>query len=862
MLHFLRRRFMAFYPNKLRAEPNSIIFVWLKYNKKMTKRYTLWHTLVLAIFSMASTYGQFPMMGQGQSPKITGKISGMVTDSSSSTAIEFAAVSIKKTGAKTELNGTITDSKGLFKFDEIAVGKYDITISFLGYQDKTISIETDGKKPDLNLGAVMLSPSNLLLTEVVIEGEAALIENKVDRLVYNAEKDISIAGGDASDVLRKVPLLSVDIDGNPSLRGSTNVRVLINGKPTGTMAGSIADALKMIPAEEIKTIEVITSPSAKYDAEGTGGLINIITKKRTIEGVNASVNTGINTRNISLNGNAGWKKRRLSLNGSLGGNYFIPQGGFTEFERVDQTPAGDRIFTQDGEFIGGRNTYNGTFSADYDINAYHNISSSVRVNNFSFFGDNIVDVNFIDPAIPLNQLYSRSSISRNGTTNVDWSIDYKRSYDTKGKEFTASAQISRGISLNRFTVEQSAELFPDIILAERSRNTGLNTEFTFQADYVHPLKAGNIETGAKGILRNINSRFNYEVKDFTSDTYFEDEARSNRFVYDQNVGAGYLSYNHRFNKNYETKAGIRYEYTDIVGEFEDENGGIVNQFHNFVPNFTLVRNLKNFRSLKLTYSRRIQRPSLFFLNPFTDQSDPRNIRRGNPDLQPEESDQVEIGYNGFFKNVVLNTTLYYRNTRDVIQSYLFIDSNGVSVNTFGNIGTNNSVGVNLFGQITLFSDWVIRGSFNGFYIVQEGRIVDDVLRNDDFQYNIFLNSTYQLKNGYAFEMFGVFNSQRVTLQGRNPAFSIHNISFKKDLWKKKGSIGINLTNPFARYLKFRQDLTGSDFRQSFTNAIPIQALGVNFSYRFGKTEFRNPMQPRKKGVNNQDLKNEEGGFNF
>jgi ferric enterobactin receptor len=827
----------------------------------MTIRLSLFIAYLIFVFN-SDLFAQFPMMGQGQSSKLTGKITGNIIDSTSSVPIEFAAISIKKSGAKSELTGTITDAKGNFKFDEIAIGKYEIVISFIGYQDKTIKLETDGKKPDLNLGSLVLIPSNILLNEVVIEGQAALIENKVDRLVYNAERDISIAGGDASDVLRKVPLLSVDIDGNPSLRGSSNIRVLINGKPTGTMAGSVSDALKMIPAEEIKTVEVITSPSAKYDAEGTGGLINIITKKRTVEGINASINTGINTRNISLNGNAGWKKRRFSLNGSLGSNYFIPQGGFTEFERVDRTELGDRIFKQDGSFLGGRNTYNASITGDYDINAYHNVSSSLRVNNFTFFGDNVVDVTFDDPALAIKQLYKRSSISRNGTTNVDWSVDYKRTFDAKGKEFTASAQLSRGLSLNRFSVEQSADAFPDIALTERSRNTGLNNELTFQADYVHPLKKGNLETGAKGILRTINSNFIYEVKDLFQDIYTRDNTRSNRFIYDQNVGAAYVSYNHRFNKNYEAKAGFRYEYTDIAGDFENSSIGISNAFQNYIPSFTLVRNLKNFRSLKLTYSRRIQRPSLFFLNPFTDQSDPRNIRTGNPDLGPEESDQVEIGYNGFFKNVVLNGALYYRNTRDVIQSYLYINPDGVSVNTFGNIGTNNSAGVNLFGQLTLFSDWVIRGSFNGFYIVQQGEIQGMNLRNDDFQYTIFLNSTYQLKKGYAFEMFGVFNSQRVTLQGRNPAFSIHNISFKKDLWKKQGSIGINLTNPFARYLKFTQELSGPDFTQSFTNAIPIQALGINFSYRFGKTEFRNPMQQRKKGVNNQDLKNEEGGFNF
>lgn len=819
-------------------------------------------TLWLGV-STQYAYAQFPgiMGGAGSTSKINGKITGTVIDSSSNSPVEFASVSIKKSGAKTELNGTLTDAKGGFKFDDIPIGKYEIYITFIGYQEKRLNIETDGKKPDFAAGNIFLIPTALQLSEVVIEGEAALIESKVDRLVYNAEKDISIAGGDASDVLRKVPLLSVDIDGNPSLRGSANVRVLINGKPTGTMAGSVSDALKMIPAEEIKSVEVITSPSAKYDAEGTGGIINIITKKRNIEGINGSINSGVNTRNVSQNASLGWKKRRMSINSSLGGNFFIPQGGFTTFQRNDDTPLGKRIFEQDGAFIGGRNTYNGNITVDYDINAFHNINSSLRVNNFTFFGTNDVSVLFNDPGMQIIQEYQRLSNNRNGTTNFDWTFDYKKTYDKKGQELSAGGQVSRGISRNRFEVEQMTELFPDIRLHDRSFNTGLNTEWTFQVDYTHPLKKGTFETGAKTILRHIDSRFIYEIKDlFGTGEFIQDDRRSNAFDYQQNVLAGYVSYNHKFNRTWESKLGFRYEFTDIFGNFVDGEFPVANQFHNYVPNFTLVRNLKNFRSLKFSYSRRIQRPSLFFLNPFTDESDPRNIRRGNPALEPEESDQFEIGYNGFFKNTIINGAVFYRNTRNVIQSILFINQEGISVNTFDNIGTADAAGINMFGQITLFSDLVIRGSFNGFFVVNKGVLLGERVRNDDFQYNIFLNATYQFNKGYAIDLFGLFNSQRVTLQGRNPAFSIHNIAFKKDLWNKKGSFGITMTNPFAKYLKFKQDLEGPDFFQTFTNAIPFRAIGFNFSYRFGKSELRNPFQRRQRG--NQDLKNEEGGFNF
>lgn len=830
----------------------------------MTKsNFYLISVFLFILFSSNIAAAQFPpMMGGNQGPKITGRISGNVIDSISKAPVEFATVSIKKQGGTVETGGTLTDQSGSFRLENISPAKYEITISFLGYNDVVLNdVETTGRKPDLNLGNISIAPNALLLNEVVVSGEASLIESKVDRLVYNAEKDISIAGGDASDVLRKVPLLSVDIDGNPSLRGSSNIRVLINGKPSGTMAGNVSDALKMIPAEEIKSVEVITSPSAKYDAEGTGGIINIITKKRNVEGMNGSVNAGLNTRNNSFNGNLGVRKGRMGINGSLGANLFTRRPGSTEFRREDQIAEGLRLLTQEGEFIGGRNTYNGNIGIDYDVNAFNNISSNFRVNNFTFFGDNNVDIFLNDPGIPLQLDYRRESESRSGFTNFDWTADYRRTFAKPQKEWTFGTQISRSNNINKFNVNQFSPAFPDFSLIERSDNLGHNTEFTFQTDFVQPYSKGLIETGAKAVLRNITSDFTTEIKDLDSDDFRVDNRRSNSFNYQQNVFAGYGSINYRFSQTLEVKTGLRWEMTDISGAFQNGELNVANQFHNFVPNFTISKTLKNFRTLKFSYSQRIQRPSLFFLNPFENAADPRNVTVGNPNLGAEVSDQVEVGFNGFFKGTVLNASMYYRYTKDVIQSFITVREDGVSVNSFGNIGYNNNVGVNIFGQVVLFSKLTIRGSFNGMYVIANGIINNEQLENRDFQYNIFSNATYQFGDTWSAEMFGVFNSQRVTLQGRNPAFSIYNFSVKKTFWNKKASLGLNFTNPFTRFLTFRQDLEGPTFLQYNINNIPFQAIGINFSWQFGKVEFKNPLQ-KKKGVGNEDLKQGEGGIGF
>lgn len=223
------------------------------------------------------------MMGGNQAPVLKGKVKGMLLDSVTGESIGFATLVLRKSGLKTDLDGVLSDDNGSWNFENVKTGKYDIVISFLGYEEKVLkNVETTLKNPDIDLGKIQLRPSAILLDAVEVKEERSLVENKVDRIVYNAENDASIAGGDATDVLRKVPMLTVDLQGNVSLRGSQNVRILINGKPSGMFSNNIADALKMFPADQIKKVEVITSPSAKYDAEGSGGIINIITSKQNI----------------------------------------------------------------------------------------------------------------------------------------------------------------------------------------------------------------------------------------------------------------------------------------------------------------------------------------------------------------------------------------------------------------------------------------------------------------------------------------------------------------------------------------------------------------------------------------------------
>ena len=332
--------------------------------------------LLLLTFTIKA---QFPGAGGAASPAITGKITGSIIDSTTREVVEFATIALRRTGSTKDINGTLTDEKGSFKLENVSAGKYTVIISFLGFNTKTITnIELTPKRPDANIGTVMLAPEGVALSEVTVEDQASLVENRIDKLVYNAEKDASSAGGSAVDVLQKVPMLSVDLDGNVSLRGSQSIRILINGKPSGMFSSNVADALKMIPADQIKSVEVITNPSAKYDGEGTGGIINIITKKKNAQGTSGSINSAIGTRQNNTFLNLGVRKGRFGLAGGCGSFWGWPGSGTNTLQRINYVNGLSVTTDEAGTNKTSRLGYFGNMNADYDFNAFNSISSTFR----------------------------------------------------------------------------------------------------------------------------------------------------------------------------------------------------------------------------------------------------------------------------------------------------------------------------------------------------------------------------------------------------------------------------------------------------------------------------------------------------
>ena len=469
--------------------------------------------------------------------------------------------------AKRPINGAITDDKGSFKLYNIKPGSYKLVITFVGdYKPKTVNpVVTTPSKPDNNVGNINIRPSATSLNEVTINSQGPIIENHIDKLVYNAEKDITNVGGNASDVLQKVPLVAVDINGNVSLRGDANVRVLINGKPSGAMSASLSDVLKTIPADQIKSIEVITSPSAKYDAEGSAGIINIITKSKNASGISGSVSGGIGTRQNNGNFNLNYNKNRFSISVNIGGNLTWPQTSVTNFSQsiTNDTSSVNQGYTRNSTIK--RYGSISSIQAGYDFNDYNNITSTFRYNrggfditgpqtnyaNNSTFGAASHDTSY-------SSNYNNSTVQHNLFDGFDWSVDYTHKFHKEGHELDLSAQWSHSIVNTNYT-----DIYTGVLPNQRGINDGTNNEYTLQLDYTLPIsKVLKFEAGGKTIIRRLNSDFDVYEPDLVTLNPFS----TNIYDYDQNVYAGYAVFTITLPKNYTLLVGSRFENTDITGD--------------------------------------------------------------------------------------------------------------------------------------------------------------------------------------------------------------------------------------------------------------------------------------------------------
>ncbi|MCC7299332.1 MAG: TonB-dependent receptor [Bacteroidia bacterium] len=819
-------------------------------------------TVLLAFsFVFISIVGaQYPSQGgPGMGGQMGYVLLGKAVDSALGLPLNLATTSITDANTGKVIDGGLTDSTGKIMFMLRQPGSYYLGVTAVGYGDfKSQKLVLSDSVRFLNLGMIQLSAQISAINGATVSADKPLIENKVDKLIYNASQDIISKGGSATDLLRKVPMVEVDMDGNVSVRGSQNIRVLINGKPSGIVSASIKDALRTIPSDQIERVEVITNPSAKYDAEGTAGIINIVLKASKLKGTSGNIHAGGGNRSGHLGAGISVQNGKTGYNFRLGGFYWRNVGeGVTDRSNTYSGINYQLLQTSNNRTFGGGP--HASIGLDHEFNKYSSmsVSATLRGNWNSTKSD--WETRSGIASLPLPLLYGRNTNNFNLTLGYDVTADYRKTFKKEGREWGLSAQYN-GNSQNTDYSANQTDSFLIEQYKEKSNNLGLNNEITLQTDFTEPIsKKLLMESGVKGILRKVTSTYSFDSFNFANKEYSSITARSNSFFYNQNVYGGYSQFTWQINSKYSARVGGRYEFTTYNGGRNDSNTEFTGQpYGNFIPFFNVNRSFGYTGFLRFNYTQRLQRPSLFYLNPYTNFSDPRNLTTGNPYLRAEVANNFELSAGKYTQKGGGSMNVYHRRVNNAIETMRTVDSMGVYQTTYGNVGSNRTTGMdlnlNLKGKM-----WML--SFNGsvgYVQIKSNQTTGLVagLSNSGITYSAGMYGFYKITTKWSMEGYARLNAPTFSLQGRTQNWYFHTLGIKRRFKNDVGGIGLGIDNPFTPRVTYTTVQTGTDFNYKDVREINMLGIRINFDYRFGKVEVEQAKKP-KKGIKNDDLK--QGG---
>lgn len=786
-----------------------------------------------------------------------GIISGVITDSLTDQPIEYASVSLLANKTNKTITGAVTDAKGIFRIPLAQSGTYILFIEAIGYSALKLAPKGYDKEGDNERVNIILSNKAAALQAVTVVGGQKLIENKMDKMVFNAEKDLSSQGGVVTDILKKIPQVSVDVDGNVELAGSSSIRFLIDGKPSTAFGSNIADVLQSIPASQIKSIEVITNPGAKYDAEGLGGIINIILKHNSARGINGSVSLTAASRNENGSFNLSVRDGNFGVNAFVNGNARIPATTLLTSTRISQDTSSNEqvVLNQDGSSRYYRYGVESGLSIDYTLKKKNNFTFSISDNHFGNNNHALQDqtqTTLDNQGASLGTIHSSSETqSAFSIHTINLSLDYKRTFDKEDRELDFGIHTSTDHNNFNSVNTQYNQPVDTPYYGTNNNNPGTETETEIVLDYTEPIsKKVVLGLGGKTVFMDIHSVSNVLGLQPATGLYAYDSTLSNYLRYQQQVYALYTELSFPVSNWFDAKVGLRYERTELNPFFSDISQQVNEPGYNtWVPSIYFRRKLNDKQTLKLSYSKRIERPDYRELNPFINTTDPYNITTGNPYLQPEIGHRFELGWSYDLESGgSFMISAFYRLNQNDIQPYVVYYPSlpvgdtvykNVAVSTSQNIGTEKNLGLNLFSDLHLNSKFNIRTNIFLFY--RQGiNTLDSNMKVESFNYRINMNLSYNFSSTMAGEFFANFNSPRNEIQGKYPSFSSYTLAFRKQIWKKKGSIAVTGTNIFSEYLTQNTEIFGSNFTVNSTRKIPFRSVGINFTWKFGKLEFKKP----------------------
>ena len=788
-------------------------------------------------------------------------IKGQIADSLSKVPLEYATITLFEPGNKKPITGTVTDRAGNFIISNVKEGKYTVVFEFIGYKSFTAKDVTI-TNTSFDFKKILLLPVKANLEEVIVASKVKLIDNKIDKLVFNAEKDVSSQSGVATDILKKIPQVSVDVDGNVQLAGSGGVRFLINGKPSTAFGSSITDVLQSIPASQIKSVEVITNPGAKYDAAGLGGIINIILKSNNAKGYNGNISLTAGTRNENGSFNVNARKNNFGANFFLSANKRLKANVNSLSERYTTNAGITDYLRQQGVAGFERHGVQTGAGFDWTIKEKNSITAAISFNNFGNNGSGYSN-QYLQQNLggnPNQIITLINSANKFKFTNTDVNLNYKRKFAKEDRELEFSVNSSFGNNKNTSSNAQFYEPKDSLFYGTQSQNPGKTKETQLALDYTQPL-ANNVKLGmgSKVSFNEINSTSQVLSYVPFSKSYTLNNSLANNLDYKQQVYAFYTELSFPVTKTLSAKLGSRYERTEIKSYYSNAQQQVkVPGYNTLVPSAYLLQKVGEKSNLKLSYSKRIERPDYQDLNPFVNTNDPKNLSVGNPFLKPEIGHRLELSYSKEFAQIGSGSiNLFYRLNDQDIQPYVIYypfykagDSvyNNVAVSTRQNIGMEKNAGVNLFGDAKLNAKFSLRSNLFFFrrHIINS---VDKGFNTTSFNYRFNLNANYQFAPTLVAEFFGNFNSARNEAQGKYPSFTTYSMAIRKQFWNKKGSLALTANNFIQDKLNQKTQLSGPNFKVNAVREIPFRSIGLNFAWKFGKLEFKKQRQEQDGNLN-------------
>lgn len=784
----------------------------------------------------------------GQQKPVSSKIiiTGNIVETSSKKALEYATITLKNNTNPKSIYGGITDNKGNFSIEATA-GTYDILFEFISF--KPFKINQIQLTSNTNFGKISLEEDFTQLKEVVIRAEKTTVEIKLDKKVYNVGKDLMVKGGTVSDVLDNIPSVTVDVEGNIALRGNDNVKVLIDGRPSNAI--SVSEALRLIPADAIDKVEVITNPSARYEAEGGGGIINIILKKGKNQGINGTFigNVG-DPKNNSLNGTLNYKTKEFNLFTTQGNSDKNNPGNAIVNSRYLNDDNTTRDFMNENRTNDRLNkTYNGNFGMDWFLDKtltwtnIVNFRRSVGDNTDTVF-QNYYNQNFVFD-------YTRNRINREDSKskNVEFTTNFTKNFKKEGHKLTVDGSFSSNTDKNTALITDTSTQNSDVSIGVTGNNQ-IQSRNLFQTDYIYPFGKGcQFEAGYRGDF-SVNTTDYAVTVDGTPNNYF-----TNILEYKEKVNALYVNYGFKV-KKFSFLFGTRWEDSNIEVNQLGTNEFNNKRYNNFFPSAFLTYEFDGQTSASISYSKRLQRPRGRQLNPFNNLSSNVNIFVGNPDLDPSFTDAIDLGYLKKWRKLTFSTSLYGNRTTNAIQfvrreSGDFQNGLPIILSSPINLAIEHRTGFEFTLNYSPYKWWKLNSNLNFFYVEINGDFnyidfngnpVSQNFDNSTTSWFTRLTSKITLPYKIDWQTNATYNGSQKNAQGRSLGIFSMNLAFSKDVLKDKGTVALNISDVFNSRKRIMETYIPGLVESYGEMQWRVRQINLSFTYRFNiqKNEREKP----------------------